>query len=152
MKKAGGPAAGGKNGAGGAGGGTAGAGGGGGGSGDKEDAEKRDSPKGDRLSTSGDTGSSGSGGKPGSATAGMREASLKLLALTARAEWPPVDQAVKALEKLVAAAGDDAYPLPLAGLMDPVNTTSTTTSTVHHGTTARSALPATHHQAYCLAV
>ncbi|XP_049790339.1 twist-related protein 1-like [Schistocerca nitens] len=147
MKKAGGPAAGGKNGAGGAAGGTAGAGGGGGGSGDKDDAEKRDSPKGDRLSTSGDTGSSGSGGKPGSATAGMREASLKLLALTARAEWPPVDQAVKALEKLVAAAGDDAYPLPLAGLMDPVNTTSTTTSTstVHLGTTARSALPATHH-------
>lgn len=92
------------------------------GGGGKEDSEKKDSPKGDRSSNTGETGSAGSA-KPGSAGAGMREAAQKLLLLTARAEWPPVDQALKVLEKMVASGGEDATPLPLSGLADPVSPT-----------------------------
>ncbi|KAL0267531.1 UNVERIFIED_CONTAM: hypothetical protein PYX00_009777 [Menopon gallinae] len=37
-----------------------------------------------------------------------------------KGEWPPVDQVLKALEKSVAAAGEDANSAPLAGIADPV--------------------------------
>lgn len=64
--------------------------------------------------------------KPGSAGATTRDAALRLLAMCQKGEWPPVDQALKSLEKAVAAAqaaataGEDPPHLPFIGLADPV--------------------------------
>lgn len=58
--------------------------------------------------------------KPQSAGASVRDAAQKLLGLTMRAEWTPVEQVVKNLEKAVAASGDDASLVPLAGVLDQV--------------------------------
>ncbi|KAK3920064.1 Caskin-2, partial [Frankliniella fusca] len=68
--------------------------------------------------------------KPGSAGATSRDAALRLLSMCQKGEWPPVDQALKSLEKAVAAAkaeakadpasaGEDVVTLPLAGVADP---------------------------------
>ncbi|XP_078036528.1 no mechanoreceptor potential C isoform X3 [Augochlora pura] len=59
------------------------------------------------------------GSKPGSAGATAREAAQKLLGLTARGEWAPVDQLLKSLEKTVQNAGEDGTLSPLAGVTDP---------------------------------
>lgn len=68
-------------------------------------------------------GANGGGGaaKPSSAGA-TREASMRVLQLCQKGEWPPMDQVLKGLEKTVAAGGDDVNPTPLAGIMDPVST------------------------------
>ena len=88
------------------------------GGGNKED----NGSGGDKLSAGGDTESVGSGGKkPGSAGASTREASLKVLQLSQKGEWPPVDQALKALEKIVAQGGEDTNTSPLLGVIDPVS-------------------------------
>jgi hypothetical protein len=63
----------------------------------------------------------GSGKKPGSAGASTREAALRVLQLCQKGEWPPVDQALKILEKAVAAGGEEANTTPLLGVMDPVS-------------------------------
>lgn len=76
---------------------------------------------GEKLSTGGDTESLGSGKKPGSAGASTREAALKVLQLSQKGEWPPVDQALKALEKIVAAGGEETNTTPLLGVVDPVS-------------------------------
>jgi hypothetical protein len=76
---------------------------------------------GDRISNGGDTESVGSGKKPGSAGASTREAALRVLQLSQKGEWPPVDQALKALEKIVAAGGDETNSAPLLGVVDPVS-------------------------------
>lgn len=59
--------------------------------------------------------------KPQSAGATQRDAATKILNLAMKAEWTPVEQTLKALEKSVAAAGDEANSTPLAGVMDPVS-------------------------------
>jgi hypothetical protein len=82
---------------------------------------KDDTGSGDKLSSGGDTESVGSGKKPGSAGASTREAALKVLQLSQKGEWPPVDQALKALEKIVAAGGEETSTAPLLGVVDPVS-------------------------------
>lgn len=59
--------------------------------------------------------------KPQSAGASTRDAAQKLLGLTMRQEWTPIEQVMKSLEKAVAAAGDDINTTPLAGVLDPVS-------------------------------
>jgi len=88
-----------------------------GGSEDKSSGGGKD----DSGSAGGDTESVGSGKKPGSAGASSREAALRILQLSQKGEWPPVDQALKALEKIVAAGGEDTNTTPLLGVMDPVS-------------------------------
>lgn len=58
--------------------------------------------------------------KPQSAGASVRDAAQKLLGLTMRQEWTPIEQVIKSLEKAVAASGDDMNLSPLAGVLDPV--------------------------------
>ncbi|GAB0089079.1 hypothetical protein DMENIID0001_035580 [Sergentomyia squamirostris] len=73
------------------------------------DADKRD------KGTDGD----GAVAKPQSAGASTRDAATKVLNLALKGEWTPVEQTLKALEKSIAAAGEDANSTPLAGIMDP---------------------------------
>lgn len=58
--------------------------------------------------------------KPPSAGVTMREAAGKVLVLAQKGEWSAIEQTLKALEKLVAAGGEDALTVPLAGILDPV--------------------------------
>jgi hypothetical protein len=82
---------------------------------------KDDTGSGDKLSAGGDSDSVGSGKKPGSAGASTRDAALKVLQLSQKGEWPPVDQALKALEKIVASGGEDTNSTPLLGVLDTVS-------------------------------
>jgi hypothetical protein len=82
---------------------------------------KDDNGNADKSNTGGDTESVGSGKKPGSAGSSTREAALKVLQLSQKGEWPPVDQALKVLEKIVAAGGDETNTAPLLGVVDPVS-------------------------------
>lgn len=68
-------------------------------------------------------GANGSGGpaKPGSAGSSQREASMRVLQLCQKSEWPPMDQVLKGMEKTVASAGEDVNTTPLAGIMDVVS-------------------------------
>lgn len=59
--------------------------------------------------------------KPQSAGATVRDAAQKLLGLTMRQEWTPVEQVIKTLEKAVASSNDDMNLSPLAGVLDPVS-------------------------------
>lgn len=59
--------------------------------------------------------------KPQSAGASVRDAAQKLLGLTMRQEWTPVEQVIKTLEKAVASSNDDMNLSPLAGVLDPVS-------------------------------
>ncbi|XP_068632382.1 serine/threonine-protein phosphatase 6 regulatory ankyrin repeat subunit B isoform X2 [Battus philenor] len=56
--------------------------------------------------------------KPPSAGVNMREAATKILALAQKGEWSAVEQTLKALEKLVAAGGEDTITVPMAGILD----------------------------------
>lgn len=60
--------------------------------------------------------------KPPSAGVNMRDAAAKILVLAQKGEWPAVEQTLKVLEKLVAAGGEDTITVPMAGILDPVNT------------------------------
>ncbi|XP_024086080.1 serine/threonine-protein phosphatase 6 regulatory ankyrin repeat subunit B isoform X2 [Cimex lectularius] len=55
--------------------------------------------------------------KPGSA--GVRDGAQRILQLCQKGEWPPFDQVLKSLEKLVAAGGEEVNSVPLAGIADP---------------------------------
>ncbi|CAK1549413.1 unnamed protein product [Leptosia nina] len=57
--------------------------------------------------------------KPPSAGVNMREAAAKILVLAQKGEWSAVEQTLKALEKLVAAGGEDIVSVPMAGIVDP---------------------------------
>ncbi|CAG9578217.1 unnamed protein product [Danaus chrysippus] len=57
--------------------------------------------------------------KPPSAGINMREVAAKILVLAQKSEWPAVEQTLKALEKLVAAGGEDTVSVPMAGIIDP---------------------------------
>lgn len=59
--------------------------------------------------------------KPQSAGATVRDAAQKLLGLTMRQEWTPVEQVIKNMEKAVASSNDDMNLSPLAGVLDPVS-------------------------------
>lgn len=64
----------------------------------------------------------GGGSKPQSAGASLRDAAQRILVLCQKAEWSPVDQVLKSLEKSIAAAagGEDVNTTPLAGVSDLV--------------------------------
>lgn len=74
--------------------------------------EKRDSLKGDQLP--------GLGSKPGSAGSSLRDAAQRILQLCQKGEWPPVEQAIKNLEKVITGGGDDINSTPLSGVSDTV--------------------------------
>ncbi|XP_063376605.1 serine/threonine-protein phosphatase 6 regulatory ankyrin repeat subunit B [Cydia fagiglandana] len=57
--------------------------------------------------------------KPPSAGVNMREAAAKVLVLAQKTEWSAVENTLKVLEKLVAAGGEDAVTVPMAGIHDP---------------------------------
>ncbi|KAI5744688.1 hypothetical protein M8J76_004399 [Diaphorina citri] len=67
-----------------------------------------------------DNGSGAPQSKPGSAGSSTRDGAARLLQQCQKNEWPPVDQVLKGLEKLVAAATDDVNTQPLAGVADPI--------------------------------
>jgi hypothetical protein len=77
---------------------------------EKEKEETSSNPEGD------DTPSS----KPQSAGANVRDAAQRILVLCQKGEWAPVDQVLKSMEKSIAAAGEDANTVPLAGVADIV--------------------------------
>lgn len=54
---------------------------------------------------------------PGSS---IRDGAQRILQLSQKSEWPPLDPALKVVEKLVAAGGDDVTSTPLAGVVDQV--------------------------------
>ncbi|XP_027850754.2 serine/threonine-protein phosphatase 6 regulatory ankyrin repeat subunit A isoform X2 [Aphis gossypii] len=55
---------------------------------------------------------------PGSS---IRDGAQRILQLCQKSEWPPLDQALKVVEKLVAAGGEDVTSTPLAGVVDQSN-------------------------------
>ncbi|XP_055683322.1 serine/threonine-protein phosphatase 6 regulatory ankyrin repeat subunit A isoform X2 [Lutzomyia longipalpis] len=80
------------------------------------DAAKDDAASdGDKRGSEGDAGPA----KPQSAGASTRDAATKVLNLALKGEWTPVEQTLKALEKSIANAGEDANTTPLAGVLDP---------------------------------
>ncbi|XP_045473083.1 serine/threonine-protein phosphatase 6 regulatory ankyrin repeat subunit A [Harmonia axyridis] len=58
--------------------------------------------------------------KPQSAGASVRDAAQKVLNLCQKAEWGPVEQVLKSMEKALANAGEDVISLPLLGVIDLV--------------------------------
>lgn len=67
---------------------------------------------------------SGLGSKPGSAGSSLRDAAQRILQLCQKGEWPPVEQAVKNLEKVITGGGDDINSTPLSGVSDIVRNKS----------------------------
>lgn len=59
--------------------------------------------------------------KPASAGQTQRDASNKVLNLSMKQEWTPLEQTLKGMEKMIAAGGEDVNSSPLAGVMDPVS-------------------------------
>lgn len=82
----------------------------------KEQSKDETGSNGDKKSENGDPPS-----KPQSAGASTRDGALRILQLAQKGEWPPVDSVLKAVEKAVSGAGDDANLMPLAGVLDPVS-------------------------------
>ncbi|XP_066253307.1 serine/threonine-protein phosphatase 6 regulatory ankyrin repeat subunit B isoform X8 [Euwallacea similis] len=58
--------------------------------------------------------------KPQSAGANIRDAAQRILTLCQKAEWAPIDQILKSMEKAIANVGEDVNPTPLAGVADLV--------------------------------
>lgn len=54
---------------------------------------------------------------PGSS---IRDGAQRILQLCQKSEWPPLEQALKVVEKLVAAGGEDVTSTPLATVVDQV--------------------------------
>ncbi|XP_046389391.1 circumsporozoite protein-like [Ischnura elegans] len=116
--------------AGGAGGGGAGGGGGPGGGGSGDDPKAPGAPAGKDEGKEGKDGAGEdqpAGAKPSSAganlLANLREMANRVLNFSLKSDWPPVEGALKNMDRLVAqgATAEDGGPaLPLAGLMDPV--------------------------------
>lgn len=89
----------------------------------KTPAKDKDPPKDkDETGSNGDhKDEPGSPPKPQSAGASMRDAAQRLLVLSQKGDWSPVEQVLKSLEKAVAAGGEDVNHSPLAGVADPVS-------------------------------
>lgn len=69
----------------------------------------------------------GSPPKPQSAGANTRDAAQRILALTQKGEWSPIDNILKQMERAIANAqvnGEEVNTQPLNGVADPVSTTS----------------------------
>lgn len=79
---------------------------------EKEKDDNTSNPDGDEAPTS----------KPQSAGANVRDAAQRILVLCQKAEWGPIDQVLKSMEKAIANAGEEANTVPLAGVLDLVNT------------------------------
>lgn len=62
--------------------------------------------------------------KPQSAGASNKDAAQRVLTLCQKGEWAPIDQILKGMEKAIAAAGEDANTVPLAGVLDIVSVRS----------------------------
>lgn len=73
-------------------------------------ADKKDG-KGDEATTP----------KPISAGQTQRDAANKVLNLSLKQEWTPLEQTLKSMEKFIAAGGEEVNSSPLAGVMDPVS-------------------------------
>ncbi|XP_066142046.1 serine/threonine-protein phosphatase 6 regulatory ankyrin repeat subunit B isoform X7 [Euwallacea fornicatus] len=58
--------------------------------------------------------------KPQSAGANIRDAAQRILTLCQKAEWAPIDQILKSMEKAISNVGEDVNPTPLAGVADLV--------------------------------
>ncbi|XP_047997219.1 serine/threonine-protein phosphatase 6 regulatory ankyrin repeat subunit B isoform X2 [Leguminivora glycinivorella] len=90
---------------------------------DKSTAGKVTDDKDETSSVNGDKKeikeSNGDVPKPPSAGVNMREAAAKVLVLAQKTEWSAVENTLKVLEKLVAAGGEDAVTVPMAGIHDP---------------------------------
>ncbi|XP_061730024.1 serine/threonine-protein phosphatase 6 regulatory ankyrin repeat subunit B isoform X2 [Cydia pomonella] len=90
---------------------------------DKSAAAKVTDDKDETSSVNGDKKeikeSNGDVPKPPSAGVNMREAAAKVLVLAQKTEWSAVENTLKVLEKLVAAGGEDAVTVPMAGIHDP---------------------------------
>ncbi|XP_059221193.1 serine/threonine-protein phosphatase 6 regulatory ankyrin repeat subunit A isoform X1 [Stomoxys calcitrans] len=81
-------------------------------------ASKADSDPKDDSSINGDRKDIDAAPKPPSAGASIRETANKVLALAMKAEWTPIEQELKKLEKYVANQGEDGNTIPLAGVFD----------------------------------
>jgi hypothetical protein len=90
-------------------------------SGSKPESESKDetSSNGDKKETK--TEETPPPPKPQSAGASIRDAATKILNLAMKSEWTAMDPAMKAVEKAVAAGGDETNSSPLAGVNDPVS-------------------------------
>lgn len=92
-----------------------------------EDKDETSSNNGDKKEVKENNGAEGGAGvvglvKPPSAGVNVREVAGRILVLAQKGEWPAVEQTLKVLEKLVAAGGEDAVSVPMAGILDPVST------------------------------
>lgn len=88
-----------------------------------EDKDETSSNNGDKKEVKENNGAEAVGGlvKPPSAGINVREVAGRILVLAQKGEWPAVEQTLKVLEKLVAAGGEDAVSVPMAGILDPVS-------------------------------
>nr|AOR81468.1 no mechanoreceptor potential C [Nilaparvata lugens] len=90
-----------------------------GGSGKSEDkAEKGGGTAKDASKDDKGDGTPGAPARQNSAGASGRDISARILQLSQKGDWPPMDQVIKSLEKLVASGGEDVNPQPLAGIAD----------------------------------
>lgn len=98
---------------------------------DKDDSNKnkdKETPSKDKEDSSSNGDGSGDGPpsppKPQSAGASIRDAAQRIMSLTSKGEWSPIEQILKQIERGIAvssAAGDDVNTTPLAGVSDPVS-------------------------------
>lgn len=94
---------------------------------DKDKKEKETPSKEKEDSTLGE-GSGGSPGgsppKPQSAGASARDAAQRILVLTQKGEWSPIDNILKQMERAITQGqvnGEEVNTQPLAGVADPVS-------------------------------
>lgn len=94
---------------------------------DSKESSKKDTPSKDKD----ESGSNGDGpseaapgpSKPQSAGASIRDAAQRIMSLTSKGEWSPIEQILKQIERalaVVTASGEDVNTNPLAGVADPV--------------------------------
>lgn len=92
------------------------------GKGEKDSAKGEKSPKDSAKGEKGGSGKeSAKGERSGSAGPNWREGALKVLLIAQKGDWPPMDPALKFLEKLIANQVEDVPPNPLNGIADPVS-------------------------------
>lgn len=58
--------------------------------------------------------------KPQSAGANIKDAAQRILTLCQKAEWAPIDQILKSMEKAISSGGEEVNLTPLAGVADLV--------------------------------
>lgn len=86
---------------------------------DKKDKDDKDKNNGDGDKAEGPP----SPPKPQSAGASIRDAAQRILNLTSKGEWSPIEQIIKQIERQIAnclAQGEEVVTNPLSGISDPV--------------------------------